>query len=403
VIADYFRLSAGALRNRGKRSWLTVIGTLIGITAVVSLVSIGQGLERSVENELLELGGNKLFITPGGGPASGFTDSSFGIGQDELETVRGVNGIDTAVGGLSGAVRAEFREDRELVELRGLPTGRNLREAKEVFGLETVSGRYLSSGDTSSVVVESEEAENLFEDEVILRSDVALNGTDFNVVGKIETSDSIGNFQGFAMPIDKAREVLDREEGFDIIFAEALAGSEVPEVKSDVARELRNLRGSEKGEESFRIQTAQDIIESFQSQLSIIRSVLLGIGAISLLVGAVGIMNTMYSSVIEREKDIGVMKAVGATRKQILLLFTVESGMVGFVGGLMGAGLGLAISWLAGALIRSSLPLPYSPYISPGLIAGAVAFSFVVGMISGLLPAYKASRKRPVEALSDDS
>ena len=110
-------------------------------------------------------------------------------------------------------------------------------------------------------------------------------------------------------------------------------------------------------------------------------------------------MNTMYTSVTERTREIGVMKALGATRKQILTLFMIESGIVGMIGGLIGATVGIGISYLAGIAIQQTVSISFSPYVSPALIAGSIFFSFVVGIVSGTLPARKASKKEPVEAL----
>ena len=162
---------------------------------------------------------------------------------------------------------------------------------------------------------------------------------------------------------------------------------------------MRNSRGVEEGEEDFTTNTASDIIDSFQSQLSLIRGFLVGLGAISLLVGGIGIMNTMYTSVTERTQEIGVMKAVGATRRQILTVFLIESGIIGLMGGILGTVLGIGISFAASGIISQQVGIQVTPGTSPGLIIGALTFAFVVGMISGFFPARKAAKKNPVEAL----
>lgn len=396
---DFFRLAVRNLRHRKRRSWLTVIGTLIGIMAVVSLVSIGQGLENSVSSELEELGGNKLFISPGGGISGRFSDTTFGLEEDDIEAVRRVKEVEGVVGGVSGSVKTTYRRETEYPSLRGITTGRNADIAKEIYDIEVLEGRYLTSGDTKSVLVAEDAKNEIFEEDVLLNSQVDINGSDYKVVGIISTSGTIGNFQGFAVSLEESRELLDRPEGFDFITAEVSEGETTSEVAEKVSRELRSERGIEEGEETFQIETAQDIIESFKNQLAIIRGVLLGIGAISLLVGGIGIMNTMYTSVTERTRQIGVMKAVGATRKQILGLFMIESGIVGMIGGLIGATIGIGISYFAAIIIRSQVSLSFSPYVSIELIIGSVLFSFVVGVVSGTLPARKAAKKEPVEAL----
>ncbi|MFB6245094.1 MAG: ABC transporter permease [Candidatus Nanohaloarchaea archaeon] len=401
MLLDFLRLSVNSLRHRKKRSWLTVIGTMIGIMAVVSLVSIGEGLESSVASEINELGGDKVFVTESSNTASRFSRDSFRLTEEDLDAVRSARGVENAVGTVSASADSSYGDDEERLSIRGLPTGRNREIAKEIYGLEVEKGRYLAQSDTGSVLIEKGAAEDTYEEEVVLNSDLEINGTEYRVVGIFTGSQAVGNLDGVVMPVESAREVAGKDDSFDLIAAEIGESSAAGDVADRIASQLRDRRGTEKGGERFTVRTAQDVIRSFKDQIQIIRAVVLGIGAISLLVGSVGIMNTMYTAVAEREEDIGVMKAVGATRKQILAVFLIESGMIGASGGLIGAVTGVGVSYGAGFVIREQLPLPFQPLVSPELVAGATAFSFLVGSISGALPAVKAARKEPVEALRD--
>lgn len=398
MFLDFFRLSINSLRHRKRRSWLTIIGTLIGIMAVVSLISIGQGLENSVESELNELGGNKVFISPGGGISGRFSDTTFQLTEDDIDTVERTQSIETAAGMISGSVQAEYRRETQFITVVGLPADQKGETAREVFGITTEEGRYIRGNDQTSAIIETGAAQDTFEQEVILRSQVRLQD-EYRIVGKYSTSGAVGGVSGILMPMDKAREVLGKPEEYDMITARIREGYTPEEAAEEIRQNLRNERGVREGSEDFQVRTAEDIIRSFRNQLSIIRGVLLGIGGISLLVGGIGIMNTMYTSVTERTREIGVMKAVGATKRQILALFMIESGIVGMIGGLIGATVGIGISYIAAALIRTSVSLPFTPYVSAELIAGSVIFSFVVGVVSGSLPARKAANKEPVEAL----
>jgi putative ABC transport system permease protein len=398
MFLDFFRLSLNSLRHRKRRSWLTIIGTLIGIMAVVSLVSIGQGLESSVESELNKLGGNKVFISPGGGLSGRFSDTTFQLTDSDIEAVRRSNSVEEAAGMISGNVLAEYRRDSQYISVTGLPTGREREVAMDIFGIEIESGRYIRQNDEGSAVIEQDAAEDTFNDEVLLRSSLSIED-EYRIVGTYSSSGAVQGANGLIVPIERARKILGKEESYDMVVAQIRPGFTPGEAAEEIGTNLRNERGVEEGEETFNVRTAEDILRSFRNQLSIIRAVLIGIGSISLLVGGIGIMNTMYTSVTERNREIGVMKAVGATKRQILTLFMIESGIVGMIGGLLGATVGIAISFLAGVLIRSSVPIPFQPYISIELIIGSVLFSFIVGMVSGALPARKASRKEPVEAL----
>jgi putative ABC transport system permease protein len=396
MFLDFFRLSINSLSHRKRRSWLTIIGTLIGIMAVVSLISIGQGLENSVQSELNELGGDQVFVSPGGGISGRFSDTTFELTEDDLEAVRRSNSVDIAEGMISGNSQVTFRRQTEHMTVVGVPA---TDEAVEVYGIENTAGRSLRPGDTGSVLVEEDEATEAFDEEVLLRSSLEIEGERYSVVGKYTTSDAVSGMSGVMMPMEQAREVLGKQDEYDEITAQVREGYAPEEAAEEIRRNLRNERGVEEGDETFNVRTAEDIIRSFNNQLSVIRGVLLGIGGISLLVGGIGIMNTMYTSVTERTREIGVMKAIGATKRQILALFMIESGMVGMIGGLLGATVGIGLSYVAGVAIRRSVSIPFQPYVSIELMLGSVFFSFIIGMISGALPARKASRKEPVEAL----
>lgn len=400
MITDYFRLAFNNLRNRKKRSWLTIIGTLIGIMAVVSLISIGQGLENSIAGELEELGGDKVFISPGGGLEGRFSGTTFKLTEDDLNTIRNTRGVEETVGLVRGSKRSDFRDESQLLSITGAPVAGEKRElARSFSGVEMLEGRYLRANDRSSAILSQSAAENRFDEEISLRSKITINGTKFRVVGIYETSSTVQTFQGAVIPVDSARDILEKDEEFDFIITTVASGESPADVSDDIRRNLREDRDVEKGSEDFQVQTADDVIRSFQNQLSIVRSVLVGIGGISLLVGGIGIMNTMYTSVTERTREIGIMKAIGATDRQVLSLFLIESGVIGMIGGILGATLGLAISYIASILIRQQLGADISPFISIELIFGSIMFSFVVGMISGALPARKAAKMRPVEAL----
>lgn len=400
MISDYFRLAFNNLRHRQRRSWLTIIGTLIGIMAVVSLISIGQGLENSIQSEFEELGGDKIFITPGGGISASFSDTTFELTDDDREVIRATRGVEDAAGRVNGQVRAQFKDDSQYISLVGITTDTDL--VRNALNIEMDSGRYIRSTDTSNLIVGSEAAENMFEDEVYLRSQIRINNSDYRVVGITEDNSNPIIDSGVIVPIEEARDILEKDDTYDAIVAQADDGFKPSEVEENIAENLRRSRDVEEGSEDFQTQTADDLIRSFQNQLSIVRSVLVGIAGISLLVGGVGIMNTMYTSVTERTREIGVMKAVGATNKQIMFAFMVESGIIGLIGGLIGVTLGIAISILATGLITQRLGLEISASVTPELLAGALLFSFVVGTVSGVLPARRAAGMKPAEALSYD-
>ncbi|WEL19972.1 ABC-type antimicrobial peptide transport system,permease component [Candidatus Nanohalococcus occultus] len=366
--------------------------------AVVSLVSIGQGLESSISSELEELGGRNVFISSGGGIGGRFSDTTFELTENDIQAIDRVPEIENSIGTISGSVAADYRRETEYISVTGVPTGQKADLVREISGLEIKEGRYIRQADESAVIVETDLAEDAFEEELFLRSKIDID-QDYSIVGTYTVSGGFQGINGFVMPIDQARKVLDKENEYDLIIAQTQDGVRPEEAADEIREALRNERDVEEGSEDFQVRTAEDILRSFRNQLNIVRGVLLGIGSISLLVGGIGIMNTMYTAVTERTREIGVMKAIGATQRQILALFMIESGIVGMIGGIAGATVGIGISYIAGILIEQSVSIPFSPYVSVELVVGSVGFSFIIGVISGVLPARKASKKEPVEAL----
>ena len=171
-------------------------------------------------------------------------------------------------------------------------------------------------------------------------------------------------------------------------------------VAADIMKTLRREKGVREGDENFNVQTSAQLIESFNTVLNIVTVALIGIAAISIVVGAVGITNTMYTAVLERTGEIGIMKAIGAKNSDILTIFLIESGILGMMGGLIGVLIGVGIGKLVEVIVKTALLIDYiTPEITVGLILGSLAFAFVIGAVSGTMPARQASKMHPVNAL----
>ena len=179
------------------------------------------------------------------------------------------------------------------------------------------------------------------------------------------------------------------------IAVKATSSAEVEPLKQRIRAALKKAHNNE---EDFQVINAGQILEGVTSVLLLIEIVLVGIAAISLFVGGIGIMNTMLMAVIERTREIGIMKAVGATNAQVLSLFLVESGLIGLIGGIIGVALGLGIAFVI-SIIANSAGFGLPAVASPLLIAGAMLFALIVGIISGVIPARRAALLDPVEAL----
>lgn len=397
MIRDLFYIAFRNIKYRGRRSWLTVVGVFIGIAAVVALVSLGQGLQDSVQQEFEQIGSDKLFINSAGSATS---TSAQRLDQGDLDAVRRAQSVDEADGVIFATTTAEYSDRQEFVTVLGMPTGESQGLIQESWALEIDEGREIQSTDTSSIVVGSQIAERHFGEEIGLRNSLMVNGENFRVVGTYRATGDPSIDQAVVMPYSAAVELVDREEEtYDWIFARIQDGFTADEAQEEVEENLRNERGVEEGEESFSVSTQEDLIASFNSILGVVRGVVIGIASISLLVGAVNIMNTMYTSVTQRTREIGVMKAIGASRRQIMTLFLFEAGIIGAVGGTLGVVVGASLSSLASYAATQAVQIQINPYLGPELILGSIAFSFTIGILSGVLPARRAAKLPPAEAL----
>lgn len=398
---DLVVLAVRNILNRRRRSWLTIIGIFIGIAAVVSLVSLGQGLNQAVIGEFERVGVDKVYITPGSGGPTGttsFAQTTVTLDQDDLRTIRQTRGVAEAAALMFRASQVTFGDTTEALIVAGIPTDESQELVQEGFNVNIEAGRTLRSVDRGSTVIGSDVAANTFGKRVGVRSKLEFEGEEFRVVGVMEPTGDPGTDQSLLVPLDTLADIYG-EETYEYIFARVQDGFETAEVAENIQRELRQERGLDEGEEDFSVSTTQDLLSSFQNILGIVQAIVVGIASISLLVGGVGIMNTMYTAVTERTREIGVMKAVGAEDRQVLVLFMLESGMIGLLGGAMGALLGIGISQGFVAVARQYSAIPLEASIDPFLISGALLFAFLVGTISGTLPARNAAKLDPVDAL----
>lgn len=400
MLKDYLKLAVENLSKRRMRSWLTMIGIFIGVMMLVAIVSLGQGLEKSIGDEFAKLGADKLFIQPKSGfGAPGSAISTITLTDDDVKAVKTANGVVDAVGFKMGQGKFDFKEQSKYPYIMGWPIGNELfNEFMDQYDIE--QGRALKSGDNDKVLLgHSYMDPEKFDPYLELRDTIELNGKEFTVVGFLEP---IGN-SADDMNIYITEKAVDDLFEFDgevaQIMAKAAKGFDPSDVAHNIERKLRKFRNVDEGKEDFEVQTGEDMLDSFNSILSVVQVFLFAIAGISLAVGGVGITNTMYTAVLERTREIGIMKAIGARNSTILLLFVIESGTLGLVGGGIGILLGMGISKIAEIIIHSTGNTIINAYFPWYLIVGALGFSYVVGTVSGIMPAIQASKQKPVDSL----
>jgi len=405
MIKDYFLMALDNLKHRGIRSWLTILGIFIGIAAVVSLISLGQGLQDAVTGQFKTLSGDNLIIQSSAsasylGPPG--TSAVRKLNEHDLDIINSVSGIELVIPRLIRSVKIEFNDIIKFKYIATLPEDQQgIDYIYKTMDLKVSEGRLLKLGDKRKIVIGGNFiGKDEFDKPVKLSSTLKIQNESFEVVGILSKTSNLEVNNAALILEDDFKRILDIGDEIDLILAKVVNKDKTEQVAEMIKKKMRKDRDEKEGEEDFSVQTPVKALESISLILNIINLVVTGIAIISLLIGGVGIANTMYTSVLERRRDIGIMKAVGSTNFEILKIFVVESGMLGFVGGIAGAIVGLAfafgVSFGANAYLGQEL-LKVS--ISYPLLLLAILFSFLIGLISGLAPAFQASQLKPVEAL----
>lgn len=410
MLLDYFDLAYHNIRSRRLRSWLTVLGIVIGVTAVVALIAIGQGMKRSVEKEFEAIGYDTIIVFPGASFAQGGGPGFFSGGLQpqalDLNALRQIPQV-ARIGYLrieTAMVTSVGMEGQGFLRVTGLGPG-----VKENFGgyfrsFTLEAGRTFELDDQFVAVLGNQLAANL---KVGVGDEISVDNKTFKVIGVLQAIEqgrggiSFGNLNNALFVPINALEALNQDEGkASIVLVKAAKGAKVTEVAERI-KTVMSRQGS-----PVSTVTAEEISQRISGILGAIQMTLAAIAAISLLVGAIGVMNTMYTSVLERTREIGILKAIGAKDGHILGLFLIESGLIGLIGGIIGVLCGIGISVGANGFIGRALAFgpmgggaSFGAEFSAELIIGTLFFSFVLGAISGTLPARQAAQLRPVEAL----
>ena len=415
---DFLQLAGRSIVHRKLRSWLTVIGVFIGITAVVALISIGLGLEKTIKEQVSGVFGVDNFIIMN---ENAFGPGAHGGGADQyaldLDLLKSIDGVKVAAalrehnGFVEGGLNAEGKPIQGIYPVMGLSP--ELMTEFESFTGELKpmpGGRLFEPGDVEVAVLDYEVSQRLGVDVgdtifVAGDGDAELNLTIIGIMAppEEEESDSGG---GFGMQFSAGSEgdtISVPYETMELLWGPAddvlvtLVRTEPGYDVDDVADRAENAL-KERGSDISAV-TYNDISEAIGTMTSTISAFLAGIAGISLLVGGVGVMNTMFTSVLERTKEIGVMKAVGAKNSHVWTIFLIESGLMGLVGGIVGTLLGLGLSAIASSFIGRFFDIELIVVASPMLIAVTLLGSFALGAFAGLWPAWRASRLPVVDAL----
>lgn len=407
---DIFKLSLSHVRKSKMRSWLTIIGIVIGVAAIVAIISIGDGLQASVQKSLGSLGADLITVSPGysratgTGPGQGSQGggvSTVNLTDKDLNVIKQVPGVIYVNGMVSGRSDMILGAEKTSVSISGV----DITVWRSIVTTELESGRYLQPGDSNAVVIGYSLAHNVFLQPITQNRPVTIGGKTFKVVGIFAQSGGFGGTDNAVyMPADSARDVITEtveRNHFTSITVKIADQDLADRVKADIEQKLMMSRHVNSMTRDFTVTAFASIQQQISSVTQAITLFLAAIAAVSLLVGAVGIANTMFMSVMERTRQIGLLKSLGATDAEVMKVFLIESGLFGVVGGVIGVTTGILISVLISSVGLQMMGPggTMTTVVSPQLIIFALAFSIIVGVLSGVMPARSAAKMNPVDAL----
>lgn len=380
-----------------------MIGIFIGIAAVVSLISLGDGLKQAITGQFSSLSADNLVIQNSGtgfGPPGSTAIRK--LTSHDLDIVEKINGVTEATPRLLRIAKLEYNKNLGFNYVASIPDNQKQVDfIYQSFNAEAEDGRLLKADDKGKVIIGGEIAKSdSWGKKIEVGSRILLQGKEFQVIGVLKQSSSFQVNLAVLMTENDLKDLLNIGDEIDLIVAHISDPNLASEIALKIENALRKDRNEKIGEEDFSVQTPLQAISSINTVLNIINLIVSGIAVISLIIGGIGIANTMYTSVLERRTEIGTMKAVGARDKDILWIFVLESGLLGLIGGVIGALAGLGMAFLVSVIANSAFGSTIlSVQISYPLLGLAIGFSFAIGLFSGFFPAYQASKLKPVDAL----
>ena len=406
----YLKLATNILVHSKIRSWLTIIGIVIGVGSVVTIMALSDSMSADMEERFADMDLTLVQVSPGytratsgfgGGAPPGMGGSSSSSDDAELTdkdimAIKLVEDIDYIYGQISGSdLEVYFMGKTADLSVTGVDP--QVWQYTVTYDLE--SGRLLEATDNNVVVIGYGIAHDMYDQEIGLNRVLAIEGKSYRVVGILADGESDN---AIIMPIDSAVAIIDdaEQDVYDKIVVKVGDVDNVETVVDEIEEKLMISRHiANEDDRDFSVSDSLSQAESASEMMASITVFLGAIAGVSLVVGSVGIANTMFTSVMEKTKEIGTMKAIGAKNKDILMIFLVNSALVGFVGGVLGILLSLVLTsmlpYLGISMMRSSM----GSTIAPDLMLMGISIAVVIGVLSGIVPAYNASKMRPVDAL----
>ncbi len=398
MFQDFITLTFKSLRHRPLRSWLTVVGIVLAVALVVAIFALGSGVQGLLSKTLQMFGSDLVIVYPGK-ETNPFTSIVGGqrFRESDITALEMLPGVAFVAPADVSSMNVEYNGEKQTAMVHGIPWKPLQTIFEESQGARMQDGAWPSLDDSNDVVLGSLAASKLFKTPVKVGDDIILRSKHMRVAGILSSMGNQEDDNSFFLSLTMFHAISGKGPGAFSAFVKAVPGTDLAVLSQEIKFEL----SKQDVVHDFSVITPSRANEIVGNILGIVEFALLVIALMSLVVGAIGIMNTMYTSVLERTKHIGIMKAVGATDDAILSLFLIESGMIGLVGGVLGIVLGIAAAWGVGILaaglgvggLFSFATLDFSAFLV------VLVVTFITGTIAGFLPARAASRMQPAEAL----
>ncbi|MBK9118427.1 MAG: ABC transporter permease [Phycisphaerales bacterium] len=403
----YLRLVMTSLRSLDShflRSLLATLGVLIGVSSVVAAMSILEGASKDIFSRFRSLGANVLFVFPEqvqvGGQSAGMAQTLQMSDIDHLLRELGEDLDRVAPEAIGAATVRYFQKTEEATVLATSAAYFEIHEYKPQTGGRIFAPSEVTNPDATVALLGSKVAEKLFGGADAVGQTIRVGNVSYRIIGVMERRGSLGFLnadQTVFIPIEAGLRRFFNRPWLNRLTIAVSDSERLAEMQKNVQRSLRRSHGIRPGQaDDFRILNQEEALQNITQVMLILRVVFYSIAGISLLVGGIGIMNIMLVSVTERTREIGVRMAVGARRSDILLQFLIEALVISLLGG----GLGLLLGWMFADIMQSVLKLlDFKTEVNSTVIIASLATATIVGVVSGLYPAFKASRLDPVDAL----